>query len=356
MDISNLTVKQIREWAGQNDIKPPSGLKKADLIRFVEGAVQERQSGVVKEAKTSNILLDRIVPVQADPNLDWHTHLMTHGWAIAPIPGWDTTYVDMFFRWFESFCPQFRRTDTSTWKTANMPVLLHGILKHHFGHTELQWQIREKCLPIFSQIWGTDNLLCSFDGGCLMKPVDRTNSLKSWIHTDQPRDYTHFACVQGVVNFVANGPADGGLVLVERSHQTFVEYMNRHPSEGLSWGKADMNDPSLSGQRLIKICAPAGHILLFDGRMFHCNVHPYNSTNYRMATYVSMQPRTGATPKELEKRIKLYETGRMTGHWCYGPYFKETAENPRSYGTPFLKPSEIEVAPLNETRRRLIGY
>lgn len=139
--------------------------------------------------------------------------------------------------------------------------------------------------------------------------------------------------------------------------------MAKHPSEGIVWGPSDMTDPLLSERALIKICAPAGSIILFDGRTFHCNVHPWGSIlkddgspRFRMCTYVSMQPRAGASPKELSKRIKLYEKGRMTGHWCYGPFFKETAEHPRSYGTLNNKPNVIEIASLNNLRSRLIGY
>lgn len=139
--------------------------------------------------------------------------------------------------------------------------------------------------------------------------------------------------------------------------------MNRHKSEGITWGPSDMSDPLLADKNIIKICAPTGSLILFDGRTFHCNVHPHgsilredNTPRFRMCTYVSMQPRNGATEKELAKRIKLYEKGRMTGHWCYGPWFKETAEHPHTYGGQNNKPEIIEIAPLNKLRRRLVGY
>jgi len=169
--------------------------------------------------------------------------------------------------------------------------------------------------------------------------------------------------VQGIVNFVENGPEDGGLVLVEGSHSIFAEYMTKHPSEGITWGPADMTDPLLSTRNLIKICSPAGSIILFDSRVFHCNVPPYGSIlrengtpRFRMCTYVSMQPRIGATSKELTKRIKLYEKGRMTGHWAYCTWFKEIAEQPRTFGGSNNRPLMVEIAQLNQLRRCLIGY
>ena len=191
----------------------------------------------------------------------------------------------------------------------------------------------------------------------------KNSSFKQWIHNDSMRSHRNFSSVQGIVNFEDNGPEDGGLVLVEGSHLIFGEYMDKHPSEGIVWGYSDMNDSLLSSRQLIKICAPAGSIILFDSRTFHCNVHPWGSLmkddgtpRFRMCTYVCLQPRIGATPKELLKRISLYERGRMTGHWCYGPWFKETPENPHIYGGVNIHPPVVEIAGLNPLRRRLIGY
>ena len=96
-------------------------------------------------------------------------------------------------------------------------------------------------------------------------------------------------------------------------------------------------------------------MILFDSRTFHCNVKP-SGDNYRMCTYVSMQPREYATPKELQTRIKLYENGRMTGHWCYGHYFKGNPEHPYTRGGINNIPKQIEVARLNDLRSRLVGY
>lgn len=365
INLSTYTIVQLKEWAKINGFRAPSGLKKAELVQYLMGAYQEKMAGITREQKNPSMAIDVLQPRYADPGLDWHTHLHTHGWAVAPIPGWNPNFTPMFFAWLASCSPNFKSDDPTTWKTANMPVMLHGIVKQYFGHTAMEWEIRELCAPIFAQIWGCqpEDLLCSYDGGCFLPASPEKRSFKNWIHNDQFRSLTNFACVQGIVNFVENGPEDGGLILVEGSHTIFERYMTRHPSEGITWGPADISDPELAKRSLIKICAPAGHIILFDSRTFHCNVHPCSSVlradgtpRFRMCTYVSMQPRAGATPKELEKRRRLYETGRMTGHWCYGHYFKETAENPRTYGGEINRPTTVEIAPLTPLRMRLIGY
>ena len=369
IDLSTYTVPQIKDWAKANHIKAPQGLKKADLIQYLTAAYQEKLSGANSQGKNAIAPLDILQPKYADLTIDWITHLHTHGWAVLPVPNWNPEFTNMFLSWFESCSTNFNKTDRSTWKSANLPVMHHGILKQYFGHTELQWTIRESCVPIFARIWGCqpEELLCSFDGGCFLpcipKEALKNTSFKQWIHNDQMRTLTNFACVQGIVNFEDNGPEDGGLVLVEGSQNVFSEYMDKHPSEGITWGPSDMTDPLLSTRPLIKICAPPGHIILFDSRTFHCNVHPSGSMlkedgtpRFRMCTYVSMQPRIYASEKELAKRITLYEKGRMTGHWCYGSWFKETAEHPRAYGGHINRPATVEIAELNPLRRRLIGY
>lgn len=368
-DLNTYTLPKIKEWAVVNNLKVPSGLKKAEIIQYLTGAFHEKITGVTNKGKFMTAALDLLQPRMADPGLDWLTHLHTHGWAVTPVPGWNPDFTRVFLQWFEGCSVNFNRNDVNTWKPINMPTMLHGILKHYFGHTELQWRIRELCVPIFAEIWGCvpEDLLCSYDGGCFLpcipKDILKNTSFKNWIHNDQNRNMRSFCCVQGIVNFEDNGPEDGGLVLVEGSHLIFNEYMDRHPSEGITWGPSDMTDPLLSTRPLIKVCAPPGSIILFDSRMFHSNVHPWGTLlkedgtpRFRMCTYVSMQPRSGASPKELAKRITLYEKGRMTGHWCYGPWFKETSEHPRSYGGVDIKPETIEIAPLNPLRRRLVGF
>jgi hypothetical protein len=350
--LRDLKVAEIKSWAKSNGIKIPSGLKKDDIILYVEGILYEKSIGI-KRNKLQAIPIENINPVYCD-TIPWLAHLHLHGWSVVPIPNWNSEFVDMFLQWFELCSPNFDKNNKETWIPENMPVMKNGVLKNYFGHTELQWRVRELCLPLFSELWQTKELLCSFDGGCLLLPSNE-RKFKNWIHHDSPKGTDGFVSVQGIVNFVDNGPNDGGLLLVEGSKDVFNEYTSRHPSEGIAWGLCDYSDPLISNRRLIKICAPPGCLILFDSRMFHCNVPPVDN-NYRMCTYVSMQPRSGATEKELQKRVKLYEKGRLTGHWCYGPWFKETPENPNTYGKGNLKPSTIEIASLNDNRKSMIGY
>lgn len=357
-NFETMTVPQIKTWAKENNIQVPN-LRKKELITFLLGSTSQPPRVEITAAE----IQEKLVPCYCKDQ-DWMSHLEEKGWCTVPIPGWSDehseTFKDAFFTYLESCCSNFNRDDRTTWTPKNLPVLLHGILKSDFGHTPLQWAVREMCCPIFEEIWGVDkkDLLCSFDGGCFLVGTKKPMRGKQWIHCDQPRvfckenGYDERQCFQGVVTLTPSGPKAGGLVVVEGSHKVWKGYMDRHPQDGLKWGPADIADPELSKLKLVKVCAPEGYMLLWDSRTFHCNT---TGKEDRMCLYVSMQPRCRATPKEILRRIKYYEEGKMTGHWCYGDWFKANTL-PRTYGKETNRAPEIEIAELNDVTRRLVGY
>ena len=355
-DPNKFTVKHLTALCIELGKKPPTGMRKTELIQLYQGLCKMAKEKIPFTEKYKGPDL-RYTPVYCElrDGETWIQHLHRTGWATVPISDLDPDiYMREFFQWLKSLCNEFVPNNSQTWNDSNMPTNYHGVFIQYIGHTEWIWQIREKCVPIFEEIWKTSDLLCSFDGGCFLPcpPGQR----KQWIHNDQPRSNTDWTCVQGLVNLLDNGPNDGGLLLMEGSHLIFKDYIDRHPIDGFTYFPADMKDPKLLQCRPIKICAPPGHIILWDGRTFHCNVVPTEQGRLRMCTYVSMQPRTGASQKEIDKRISVYEKGRMTSHWCYGPLFRENPEHPRSFGKAHIHPETVEIAQLNPLRRKLIGY
>lgn len=348
----DLTVSQLKSKIEHFGVKVPNSLLKWELVEFHDAVMKNKDKLNAKsEYKTGNDL--KLTPMQCRDK-DWQKHLKEYGWAVAPIPDFKSEkYVDGFFDWLEYCCDRFKRDDKTTWKTKNIPINLHGIFKNYIGHSDFIWEIREKCLPIFQTIHETNDLLCSFDGACFLYNKPRITSY-SRLHLDQGR-FQDMYCVQGAVNLVDNGPNDGGLIVLEGSHKAFDRYHERHPFEGFDWAPVDMNDEEFKDLPAIKVCAPAGHILLWDSKTVHCNTPP-QSDNIRMVTYVSMQPRSLADKDLLEKRIKLYENGRMTSHWCVGGWASVNSLHPRSYGQAYVRPKEIEIAKLNSIQRRLVGY
>lgn len=331
-------------------------MKKSDLILFYQGAIKMQSKGIPETQTDKNLQLNPIA-VTADPNLNMMEHLFKHGWAVTSIPNFNPVEIRKeFHQWLHHVCDRFDPENAETWINQNMPHNYHGVFIHYINHTEFMWKTREAYIPIFEHIWGTKDLLSSFDGGCFLTNKYQAN-FKNWMHCDQGRTVTHFACVQGIVNLYENGPEDGGTILMNNSASKFTEYLEAHPIDGISaFFPIDHTDPILNDCTIIKPCLKAGEILLLDSRTFHCNIAP-RSNNLRMCLFVSMMPRSYATQEELQKRIELYNDGRGTGHWCYGPFFKVNPKhaNPM-YSKDCPKPETVEIAELNPVRRKLIGY
>jgi ectoine hydroxylase-related dioxygenase (phytanoyl-CoA dioxygenase family) len=175
------------------------------------------------------------------------------------------------------------------------------------------------------------------------------------MHSDQGRIVSHFACVQGAVNLYSNESEDGGTLLMQGSHSKFSEYCASHPIDGIkAFFPIDPEDSLLADCPVIKPCLNEGEILLWDSRTFHCNVTPV-SQHPRMCIYVSMMPKSYAAEYELQKRRKLAQGGRMTGHWCYGPFFSINPKEPNPMYTKDLPQPQTEIAEMTPARKALIG-
>ena len=335
--------------------KPPSSLKKPQLLEFYHTLKSQTSAPITEPSQlTTAQLTDQMVPKYCPE--DWKTHLRTYGWATVPIPDFNPEpYVDHFYTWMEQLNAGFIRSDRKTWRTNTLHPMLHGIDKHFTGHLPWVWDLREKCIPIFQEIWNTPDLLTSFDGTCFLYKPTRTVQTKSWIHVDQYRDDRDLITIQGAVNLIESGPDDGGLVVLEGSHASFGAYMDRNPLLGYHWGPSNMADPDLSDRTIVKVCAPAGHLLLWDSRTHHANTSP-KSDRARMVSYVCMVPRAGCPEDVLQKRIKAFEGQRMTSHSPYGRWFSVNPAEPRTYGNEVNRPRDQTVPILNEVQKKLVGY
>jgi hypothetical protein len=234
--------------------------------------------------------------------------------------------------------------------------------------------MRERCVPVFAHAIGAavDNLLCSMDGACFMPPDKSPKEWRPWFHQDMPRELAldpAVGCLQGVITLSdSTRDDDGGLVILEGSHCVHAQYVARHEEEGIKWGKADCSDPLLAGRRHVRVGAPSGSLILFDSRLFHCN-RPPTGDRPRMCVYVSMQARSSADASTLAERVRIYEAGLMTGHWCWGPWMRANIERVdrvrrghvakttvvplASLGTTLVRRERRALSPLSA---RLIGY
>ena len=313
-------------------------------------------------------------------------HLNRYGWATVPIPDYDyKSAAAQFIAWIDRHSPTFNPKAPSKWLNNQLPPNLHGIFKHYIGHESFIWEARRKSAPIFEEIWGTDDLYVSFDGGCFLSK-QTSGQGKSWLHCDQSRqpfglkdsktvnpspfDTIYGAqSVQGIVNLYDNGPNDGGLLVLEGSKEVFDEYYRTHPVDGMGgFTMIDTSDPLLETCVYKKICAPAGHLLLFDSRVYHCNVPPkrmatrhadkLNNRYYkgvRLCIYVSFQPKCHDPSEEHRKnRVKAFLNSRMTGHWCSGVGYNVASYHPfRASSTIQIKQSPLPE--LSDKEKAWIG-
>lgn len=359
------TCKKIIEECIELGAKPPTGLKKDELVAFKENLVYAIEKGLSLETASDYKMPFKefkalLVPKYRDESMDWIDHLEEYGWTTVKVPDLDVDEaIDAFYTTLETCrykgseeLTMFRRDKPETWN--DLPPNLHGIFKSNFGHLQFLWNIRERCIDVFKEICQEEELLVSFDGGCFIPPGKGMSG--SWFHCDQGRLISRdYCCAQGVVALTPSGPHDGGLVVIEGSHKIFGDYLDTHPVFGFAWAKVDVSDPLVRDLSIVKVCVPAGHIMLFDSRTFHCNMPPEpEAKTPRMVTYVSMLGKSGATPKELSKRKEAFKKQRMTNHWAYTSALVTTAKDPRSWGKDYLVP--VQKAPvLNEVQKALIA-
>lgn len=357
--LSGMTVKGMKEVGTSYGVKCPS-LNKDELLNWLSATLYERSVGVNQKDTGYKISFDRVMGVNVSRSLDtqdWLTTLRDHGVVSVKIKDFDpSVYRAHFWNWITTSSPQVTEHDRSHWDLKFLPPSTRGIFKNYIGHQEWMWEGREKCHPIFKTLWGTDNLLCSFDGASVIFPPKETvHSFKNWFHYDQGRFNMGLCSIQGIVHLTDTDDLDGGFCFVENSHLLHSKYAETHPSWGYKWEVIDIDSPVFSGCRLFKPQVKAGEILLFDSRLAHCFI-PSRSNNYRMVMYVCMMPRSGATQKEIEKRQKLYIKNDMTGHWCYGPWFDKT-DSPYTPGRVQITPPSFipPTTGLSPLRLSMIG-
>lgn len=56
-------------------------------------------------------------------------------------------------------------------------------------------------------------------------------------HQDQDPRIGRFQCALGIINLIDNGPQDGGLVVMKRSHKLNDEFFKTHSMEKEKWGE-----------------------------------------------------------------------------------------------------------------------
>ena len=366
-ELSVMTVANIKKLALEFGIKCPSEFNKDLLVKWLSGMLVERSKGNLDVNLGYKLDFSRVHEIDitgnvTDPTSDRWWLKMFHTLGVVSVPVYDHMKVaqmrQCFWNWLTKCNPIVREDNPQSWNLKNVPPSTRGIFKNYIGFEEWMWRGREDCISIFSQLWGTSDLLSSFDGASIIFPDgNNKDKFKNWIHYDQGRFDYNLCSIQGVLHLTNSGFNDGGFMYVENSHHLHKKYMETHLGCGYKWEVIDVNCDVFSGCRLVKPTVKEGHLLLFDSRIAHCFL-PSRSNNYRMVMYVCMMPRQGATLEDITKRQKIYSKGGMTGHWCYGPWLSENSQ-PYTPGRVQIKPPDLSPPPpisqLSQLRRSLIG-
>jgi hypothetical protein len=248
-------------------------------------------------------------------------HLAEHGWAVVVnvLSAEEvSSYVSRFWDWLESF-GTLKRNDDITWMDAkNWPPGPRGMIQNFgIGHAEFVWALRTHpaVLAVFAELWGTDDLLVSFDGACAAPPYLATqNTNKSWAHIDQDeRKAGQYLCVQGLVTLQYAGYDKGHLLHAELFKKFAIE---RKTKDWVKLTEAQQEWYFSKGCREIYVNAPPGSILLWDSRTPHWAKRPISTAlQPRLAVYLCYTRRDKATVRELKRKQKAFTERRMTTHW-----------------------------------------
>jgi len=292
-----------------------------------------------------------------DPNLA--TYFKENGYAVIKQVASESersTAISLFWDLCESQQPKLNRNDSSTWTTdcwvADSGV---GIMAGYgIGQSAFMWYSRllPKVKQAFANVWGTDDLLVSYDGCGVFRPPEKNPTWKTrgaWYHIDQncyKRPGLH--AIQGLVNYFPSGPYDGGFVVVPKSthmidaafknndqicHPAGRDYVRMYP-DATYWKDArdaiERNEANKCDLLPVKLVVGAGDLVLWDSRAIHCNQPPTrndpnpDAPNHlkRLTAYICMTPAASAVNIEqlVKYRILAFQKGITTTHWPHEFY------------------------------------
>ena len=215
----------------------------------------------------------------------------------------------MFFNW-KSTIPDIDKIHSS--------IDPHGIFKFlEVGHQEYAWFLRTRpqIIDIFKKIWGTDELIVSFDGSCYI-PKECTKKDKCWTHTDQAPNSKGLECYQSFVSLTNN--CERTLVIHESSHNLHEKYFSdKNIESSKNWQLIDPKylETISASKKVLRV--NAGDLVLWDSRTFHQNQYGAPNSEERIVQYLCYLPKSHPknTPSHQKKRTKYFLEKRTTSHW-----------------------------------------
>jgi len=236
-------------------------------------------------------------------------------------------YQQKAFAWLKSFETELDLSNPDTWIKENLPVQskINTFNAYGVAHEKFMWDARMETgvVDAFAKLWGTEELLVSFDALNVTFPNRKDRERKpSWEHIDQSPLRRGLHCVQGVINLSKAGPEDGGLMVYPGSHCLMEEFLDTR-TDKTTWNKKDLfvfEKEHLQwfkerGIEPLKIEADYGDLLLWDSRTIHYGSEPTEkSSTIRTVIYAAYTPARWATPEALKLKTEVFERFGGTTH------------------------------------------
>ena len=272
-----------------------------------------------------------------------------------------------------------------------MAGFCRGILPGHgIGQSEAQWYTRSipAVKAAFAAVWGTEDLLVSFDGVSIWRPWSRKPEWKtglggSWLHIDQhPTGRPGKHCVQGLVNLLPTSEETGGNGVIPGSHHLHEKiptlYTDRlsRIDKSIDHFRFPKNDPLLADMKPITChllpvtchLSPVtchlepGDLMLWDSRTIHCSSPPTNpatkhlndSELVRAISLICMMPRRKSNATVISRRKAAVENTTSTTNWS--DVFVNADKFPDLIAVDPTKYARPSAPVLNDLQLRLVGW
>jgi ectoine hydroxylase-related dioxygenase (phytanoyl-CoA dioxygenase family) len=307
------------------------------------------------------------------PYGDWRDDLHSQGYVViknAIDPNKAQYFQQKALDWLSSFSPAFDLNDPSTWINDNLPVQskVNTFNGYSVTHEKFMWEARmePKIVEAFAKLWGTDELLVSFDALNITLPNRKDRpAQKPWPHVDQSPMRRGLHCIQGIINLSHAGPEDGALMVFPKSN-TMTESFFDAETDPSTWKQKDIRLFSVEeiqwftdrGMKPLKVLAEPGDLILWDSRTVHWGGEPtINSNVIRTVIYASYAPAELASEETLKRKKEAFESYRATTHWPHENinirdqmvYLPNGTLDPRNRAVP------LEVPECNDRLLRLAG-
>lgn len=265
---------------------------------------------------------------------DFRDQLLSDGYVVikGAIPSERAVnYQQRAFEWLKSFDKGLDIGDPTTWKTESLPVQskLNTFDNYCVVHEKFMWDARQEpgVIEPFAKIWGTHELLVSFDSLNVTFPGRKDKPPRApWPHVDQSPLKRGLHCVQGIINLSHVGPEDGSLMLLPRSSRFYDEFLDTQ-TDPTKWETKDwrrFSDKEMDwwkeekGLKPVKVQAEPGDLILWDSRTVHWGGEPTEKSDViRTVIYASYSPAKLATKEALEEKRRVFSVYGATTHWAH---------------------------------------